>query len=193
MRHYSNVCHFFSGAKRSQLKIINLTNGTTTGFVDLCQFLNLPCHSKRLGPFPHITSETENLCAMEFNDSTRKIGLLYLFKSRQSGGGSGSGGGGGRWIRRRCLLVDRKLYIYRRPTVPLGQWEDCYDVEHAEVGDLIQQQPIPTQPTQEHRPTVAMELCHLTRLTARKHRSTLVLGLSDRGVLLDWKRALQCC
>jgi len=178
MRHFSTVMHFFSGSekRRSQLLVMDIAGGLD-GWVALCAFLHIPMphHSlpnNTLTTFPNITTEESHLQSMEFVDSTKKIGLLYLLKGQYNKD---------QWKRRRCMLLQEKLYVYRRANTPLCEWEDVYDTRQVALGPLQWTSTV-------LGPLVTVELTGLCRLTRNKKPcGALRLGLRELERLKAWR------
>jgi hypothetical protein len=109
---------------------------------------------------------------MEFVDSTKKIGLLYLLKGQYNKD---------QWKRRRCMLLQEKLYVYRRSNTPLCEWEDVYDTSRVALGPLQWTSTV-------LGPLVTVELTGLCRLTRNKKPcGALRLGLRELERLKAWR------
>jgi hypothetical protein len=190
MKHFSAVMQFFSGTKemRSRLLIMDIASGDD-GWFELCQFLNFPMNVPEalsaLSRFPKITTRSEFLETMEFTDKDRRVGIIYILKGKHNK----------QWIRRRCVLMDKIFYIYRRPDTALCDFEDCYNVENIKVGEIkynIQ----PNQTKQQFHdlrkiPKVCSTLSKLFRIMPNKKPCTsFLIGLDNLKVLESWMESL---
>ena len=213
-RHMQEVVAFFHrrGDRHRRLLIIDVTSGVE-GWAELCKFLSVqicPQIFFSLHPdfpkFPWVTTHTHHLCASEFADTNRKVGLLAVRHGWVHYGGEPTHKKHV-WVRRKIFLDVRDggatvwIYVFRRPNTPLCDPEVAFQLSTEVSVHLCSRFPLPEvtisdsavaprtamilQSGSERLPAYELRVDGLIDKTAKI--CALHLGCNNFQLLNDWQ------